>query len=29
LDLLPGDAIRITGFCKQKSYHWQPQPQPV
>ncbi len=29
LDLLPGDAIRITGFCKQKSYRWQPERQPA
>jgi alkaline phosphatase len=22
MDILPGDAIRITGFRKQKSYRW-------
>ena len=23
LDILPGDAIRITGFRKQESYGWR------
>ena len=23
MDILPGDAIRITGFRKQKSYEWR------
>ena len=29
LDILPGDAIRITGFCKQKNYRCERQRQPA